>query len=166
MGMAHFTSGKRGYVMYTNADGHLPIPIENSILYRILTLEDTYRASEEYQDMYSQKDDLSWFRDVTLALQQRALREAGFGVEWGIGVSEKAGLMSLWSARGALAGNPLYNQLTVYQRKDRSREGSLRNGDLAPAVTLYTQNHEPVDFLDYMSQFGDKPVFIIAGSVS
>lgn len=65
--MAHYTSGKKGYYEYNTPngeqiEGHVNIPKEKLI--EILKLEDQYRASKEYQDKYSKKDDLQWYETI------------------------------------------------------------------------------------------------------
>jgi hypothetical protein len=59
MGMAHFTSGKNGFDYWTTNKNRVSVPFDK--LVEILKLEDQYRASQEYQDKYSEKDDLQWY---------------------------------------------------------------------------------------------------------
>lgn len=71
MGMAHFTSGKSGYDYYSyqkrirsNPNAFTDVLISRDKLIEILTLEDKYRASKEYQDKYNEKDDLQWYENA------------------------------------------------------------------------------------------------------
>jgi len=164
MGMLHFTSGKSGYMYYGTSMPAVRIRIPREKLMEILKLEDTYRASREYQDMYSKKDDLAWFKEVTIEIQKRALLETGLEIE-----NLQQGLDALWRARGDFHSDPAINQLTVYQRKDRSRAGSMFDGCLVPNVPLQTFDGTFTDLKTYCnSNFKnpDLPLFLISGSVS
>jgi len=77
----------------------------------------------------------------------------------------------LWSSRGHYADDPAFNELTVYQRKDRSRAGTLRAGDKMPNVPLNDRDGTQVSLSDYYdslqsSHEPNRPLFIIADSVS
>jgi len=161
MGMMHYTSGKNGYEYYQ------PRPncfrMGKGKLIEVLTLEEHYRSSEEYQLKYSQKDDLGWFRDVTIEIQKRALLESGFGED-----ELDNGLQALWSARGRFSDDPEANSITVYQQKDRSQRGALYDDSDMPNVPLVTLDGEKTDLVTYCGSLKnpDLPLFLIGGSVS
>jgi len=71
--MRHFTSGKDGFDYY--ASDHL---IPKEYLIPIMRREDELRASPEYQAKYTEKDELQWFRDVTLEIQTKAIEESNY----------------------------------------------------------------------------------------
>jgi len=162
MGMMHFTSGKNGYEYHHGSNPpHIRIPKEKLI--EVLKLEDIYRSSPEYQAKYSQKDELSWYRDVTIELQKRALLETGLDES-----DITTGLSELWDARGRWQNDPEINQLTVYQRKDRSVRGILWKDSEVPNVPLYTMSLELTSMSKYCASVKDPqlPMFLIGGSVS
>jgi len=164
MGMMHSTSGKNGYTYYTNPYGDaVGCLIPKDKLIQIMKLEDTYRSSEEFQQKYSEKDDLAWFRDVTIEIQKRAILFSGFDE----GRIEE-GLKALWMARGVYAEDEEINQLTVYQRKDRSRAGNLINGSPMPNVPLQTLLGTVTDLKTYCANLKqpELPLFIISGSIT
>jgi len=80
-------------------------------------------------------------------------------------------LASLWSLRSECAKDPNLSNITVYQRHDRSTEGCLYKGLVAPDVSLSDRSGNEFSFYDYISklneQAGEKrPIFVIAGSVT
>jgi len=167
MGMMHFTSGKNGYEYWrphgVEDSSEKRVRIPKAKLIEVLELEDKYRSSPEYQAKYSEKDELSWYRDVTLEIQKRALLETGLNEdEISIGLSE------LWEARGRWQWDPEVNQLTVYQRKDRSRRGELYESSDVPEVSLATMSHELTSLHAYCASVTNPhlPMFLIGGSVS
>jgi hypothetical protein len=129
----------------------------------ILIREDELRASTEYQEKYNQQDDLTWFRDVTREIQMRALRENGIIEE-----ELNTALVVLNNARFDYKDDPEMNQLTVYQRLDRSREGSLKEQHKLPNVRLVDEEGKTVMLADIeaKSASNGKALAIIAGSVS
>jgi len=156
MGMMHFTSGKNGYEYWDHNEARFRIPREKLI--EILKLEDKYRSSAEYQNKYSEKDELSWYRDVTVEIQTRALRETGLKPH-----EIPTGLLELWSARGRFDDDPDVNSLTVYQRKDRSRRGNLYQDSPAPNVPLYSMDLKLTSLHGYCSSVKNPelPMFLI-----
>jgi len=160
MGMAHFSSGKNGFEYWTFNSSKVGIPFEK--LEEILKLEDKYRASKEYQDKYSEKDDLQWYEDVTLGLQRRVLIETGLfehgmDEEWddeakaskpmspeALGKKNekmmKNALQALWATRGNYQGRPELMKLSVYAREDRSRMGTLTSAMPMPDAKLSDRN--------------------------
>lgn len=69
----------------------------------------------QYHKTISERDDLAWIRDVTLLLQKKVLAEFGY--------NDEPGLRALHNARAQYLDDEEMNKLTVYQRRDRSREG-------------------------------------------
>jgi len=127
MGMFHSTSGKSGFAPYEIATN---FTIEKSLLQKILMREDELRASDQYQEEWSQSDDLSWMRDVAVKIQKRALEE--------FGITDPKGLIVLQNARFKYKDDSSMNKLTIYMREDRSRKGDLQYLDEAPNAKLYT----------------------------
>jgi len=159
----HMTSGKAGYNLYSDQPRIKLFHIPKEQLIEILRNEDQLRSSKEYQDKYSEKDSLAWFRDVTLEIQTKALLNSGISRE-----NLAVVLPELWSARGEYLYDPDVNTLTVYQRKDRSKDGTLYPGCTMPNASLWTMTGEITNLQKYISSFKnpDLPLFIIAGSVS
>jgi len=159
MGMLHSTSGKSFHELF-NAPSKYQIPRDQ--MKRILIREDILRASNEIQEEYSMRDDLAWFRDVTENLQRRALQEEG------VAPSDVAeALITLHNARRVYQSDSEMNQLTVYQRLDRSRAGDLSEGEMCPDAALATLSGEPTSLLAYIATLPtDMPLFIFAGSAS
>jgi hypothetical protein len=159
MGMFHSTSGKRGYGFYY-VDGHITrIPKET--LKKMLQREEELRKSKEYHETISQHDDLKWIRDVTVKLQKQVLREFGYDT--------KLGRRTLNNARFQYLDDPEMNNITVYQRMDRSREGDLKNGYAVPNVKLSTMSGETVmlhDYIEKMQSGSDRLLVITAGSIT
>ena len=78
-------------------------------------------------------------------------------------------LKALHNARWQMRDDPELNALTVYQRQDRSRRGSLRVGDAAPDVPLLRPTPtgaetEPASVLSMMRP--QRPLVLVCGSVS
>jgi len=84
--------------------------------------EEELRMSEEIQQKYTESDDLAHLRDVTLALQKQAI------IESGITLPMSDALNILHSARFVHQHDPDMNNITIYQRMDRSREGNVEMG--------------------------------------
>jgi len=131
----------------------------------ILILEDELRASEHWQNQYSCSDNLKWFKSVTHQIQSRALIDNGFE-----DVLER-GINALNRARYEYRDDPSMNKLTVYMRHDRSKMGHLQPGDPVPNVPLLTIDGKSIKFHDYINSLKssngkDKPLFVIAGSIS
>eukprot|EP00035_Acanthoeca_spectabilis_P027279 m.466002 g.466002 ORF g.466002 m.466002 type:complete len:200 (-) comp24808_c0_seq1:614-1213(-) len=106
--------------------------------------------------------------DTTTRLQEEALT-AVLGqarlLELG-GVSEA--LIALHNTRFAWQADPEVNQLTVYQRQDKSTHGNLSPGDPAPDTALLRLN--PDATTDSTSvralERPDRPLVLICGSIS
>jgi len=173
MGMAHYTSGKNGY--FVNHFGS-HIRFSNEQKGELLRDEQRLRDSDRYQELYSRKDDLMWFRDVTIMLQLECLQEIIEDIRNisqlnSPGEAEDRALKSLWSLRSDCREDPNLSNVTVYQKHDRSREGTLTKGVVAPDATLADRDGNKFSFYDHISklneQAGEKrPIFVIAGSVS
>jgi len=169
--MAHFTAGKKGLNLYEPRYYQTDQKIPKNLLIQMYTLEDQYRSSEHYQDLYSLKDDLGWFRDITVGLQIKVLMATGFLDRRGGEEETKRALDQYWAQRGIYSDDPDINQLTVYHRKDRSRAGSLKQHDIVPCVKLADRSGKEFTLYDYYEQLQlqstqDRYLFIISGSVS
>jgi len=160
MGMYHSSSGKAGFDYYASPSPSSNIPIDT--MRDILIREDELRASQTWQDEYSKEDNLRWFEEVTYRIQLQALMDNG--------ISEgrlNVGICALKSARFMYKDDPDMNQLTVYMRHDRSRKGSLQQGDDTPNVPLHTIEGTPIMLHDYIKNLNSKkPLFVMAGSLS
>ncbi|KAL6074288.1 hypothetical protein QOT17_004319 [Balamuthia mandrillaris] len=176
--MYHSTSGKCGFDYYhyegcpLNADGSYRLHIPREQLINILKLEEQYRFSEEYQQMYTEAgDSLDRLEEITEELQRRALQENGIAIE-----DHEAGkngqipnaLKAYRSIRGRLRHDEEISQLVVYMREDRSKRGTLAKGDIAPDAELLTLDGEETTLYSIMEQRVDntRPLVILAGSVS
>jgi len=118
--------------------------------------EDKLRASDRYQNMYSEKEQLDWYRVVTKKIQLEALSSQNL---------DESYLFDLNSARQLYQNDPEVNKLTVYMRHDRSTRGHLREGDDAPDVPLLDLDLNPCRFADHLAT-RTKPLFLIAGSIT
>jgi len=155
MGMYHSTSGKRGFEPYQMpTDFH----IDKEVLRRVLIREDELRSSEEYQQEWTQNDDLTWIRDVTMRIQERALAEHG--------ITDPRGFTVLRNARFKYKDDPTMNCLTVYMRQDRSKKGDLRSGDEIPNSPLCTLEGISITLHEYIKQLPNLPLIILAGSIT
>jgi len=176
MGMYHSTSGKVGYQYHRQpVDFHIP----RYLMKKILIHEDKLRASPEVQALYSQSDDLGWIRDVTLQVQNLALKEYG--------ITDPKGLIALNNARFEYLDDPEMNNLTVYQRMDNSRQGKLLDGAILPDVPLATLDGKEVTLYQYLDMLyakrtseeecegsdasegfppAQRPILVTAGSIS
>jgi len=77
--------------------------------------------------------------------------------------------MALNYARHQYRDDPEMNNITVYQRRDRSREGFLGVGYALPHVVLSTLDGEEISLHDYIKKIqGDsgRPLVITAGSIT
>jgi len=155
MGMYHSTSGKRGFEPYQISTDFY---IEKEVLRSILIREDELRSSEEYQQEWTQNDDLTWIRDVAIRIQQRALAEHG--------ITDTRGLTVLQNARFKYKDDPTMNSLTVYMREDRSKKGNLRSGDEIPDSPLFTLEGISTTLHKYIKQLPNLPLIILSGSIT
>jgi len=160
MGMLHSSSGKRHFELYHEPTNY---KIPKGVMKAILIREDQLRASAEYQAKYNEDDDLSHFREVTRELQLQALREVGI-----VDAELLDALVVLNNARFDYKDDPEMNQLTVYQRLDRSRQGTLKNESKLPNVPLIDEEGKSVMFADIEAESAaqGKALAIIAGSVN
>lgn len=163
MGMFHPTSGKLGYDYYWYPTQY---QISKEKLIDILKREDELRASEQYQNKYSEQDRLFWFMNVTDEIQTQALRENGVAEE-----NMNDALVVLRNARWEYRNDPEVNRLTIYMREDNSRAGNLKEGDPIPNVPLMTRKFKPTTLESYCMKkqtvLGKiRPIVVCAGSVS
>jgi len=168
MGMGHFTSGKSGYKYWglPCSPNEMSVRIPPEKLATILLLEERYRASQEYQDKYSERDDLEWFETVTIELQRRVLVETGvldypdrddetkFNTDFSPQNLEnerviEAALLTLWGARSQYANNDSLNKLVVYSREDKSGAGVLVAGSPMPNVRISDRSGNITRMSDY-----------------
>lgn len=157
MGMYHSTSGKSGYGYYGSPHARV---IPRLVMKQILQREEELRFSQDYHNTISQRDDLKWIREVTLKLQKSVLAEFGY--------DDAKGLLALHNARGKYLDDPEMNQITVYQRMDRSRKGDLKRGMSLPDVKLSTLDGKIITLHEFINSRKDpnKPIVITAGSIT
>ena len=189
MGMFHSTSGKFGFEPYIVRSR---AKLSRTELLNIMTEEDKLRASSKTQEAYSlalntynwkdiqvaikKRDDssqalsfnrdmdkvLEHLADITTSLQEQAIRSfisEDKLIEVGIGEY----LKTLRNARFEYRNDDEMNNITVYQRFDKSQRGTHGVGDLAPNVSLYDGENKPIDLL---SLANGKPLVLICGSIS
>lgn len=164
MGMFHSTSGKCGFEPYAAPTS---CAIDKEVLIRTLQREEELRNCQETQEAYTQalhNQDLAQLATITEQLQCRALTETGVLTQYPSHLHVKQALIALHNARFEYAHDPTVNDLTVYQRRDRSRRGALRLGDTAPDVPLFTIKVEPTSLAKYDSW--NKPLVLVVGSAS
>jgi len=125
----------------------------------VLRAEAAARLSDETQAAYGAaeaREDTDWL-EVTAALQQRLLREAGVPVE--------RMAAALWLLRSAAALFPHEAELAaipLHVRHNRARQGSLVVGDAAPDVPLHPlADAAPISLL---AACADAPTLLVAGS--
>ena len=187
--MYHSTSGKLGFTPHAvplRGKEFIPV-ITKSQMRRILLEENRLRLSRSYQAQITQTGYvLADLHRVTLGIQRLAIKHA-LGTDviarftaHANATAEAAGrhfskfqtpvmdnlLTQLHNARYAYRNDPDMNALTVYQRFDRSRPGSLKTGDAAPDVTvvdLTTGEERPL--LSYLPD-KEEPLVLVCGSVS
>lgn len=181
--MMHSTSGKRGYEPYVREPFILEAHdvISRDEMREILLAEERLRAGAEYQAAIDGTGyDLAKLSAVTREVQLRALREVLGEARVPPGDRDGAGsdatadvlLGQLHGARQKYRGDPTMNQITVYQRHDRSRAGSLRVGHAAPDVSVVdAATGLPRQLLSFMQSRGGgsastKPLVLLCGSLS
>jgi len=155
--MYHSTSGKRGFLPYI-VDTMLQI--EPSQMKKIFEREEELRMGTEYHDKISEKDDVKWIRDVTVALQEQVLAEFGYGKEY---------LVVLRNARYQYRNDPEMNQITVYQRCDRSKDGDIEHGGYYPNITNLFRldgSNVSLDLFIFEQANPAEHVLILAGSIT
>jgi len=189
--MFHSTSGKYGFephVVQTLAQ------FTREELIKVLIEEDSLRASQEIQDQYTNAlmnfdwttDDVEHYKnsqsqmfkdkmeivlerlaDITTQLQETSIwRHIPKEKINSLGIQEC--LKVLRNARFQFQDDPEINQLTVYQRSDRSRKGNLMIGSQAPNILLNVindkmSNNSEVELLSLQQ---GKPLVLMCGSVS
>jgi len=162
MGMYHSTSGKYGFQPHWKPS-FLTIPKWQ--LKKIMMREEELRMSEEIQQKYTDSDNLEHLRNVTINLQRRALLENGI-----IEDQMEEALNVLHNARFMYQHDPDMNNITIYQRKDRSREGNVEMGlPIKEDITVYDLESKQVNLHQYVKDLvanDPLPVIIFAGSVS
>jgi len=163
--MYHSTSGKKGFRAYQQPWEPPFLVIPKTQMKLILQREEELRASLEIQNQYTESDDLAHLRDVTIELQKRALRENGIKEE-----HLQQALNILHSARFTYQHDPEMNNITIYQRKDRSREGNVQMGlPIFDDIVVYNLEGKPVvlkRYIDELLSQNPLPVLIFSGSVS
>jgi len=126
--------------------------------------EEELRMSEEIQQKYTESDDLAHLRDVTLALQKQAI------IESGITLPMSDALNIIHSARFVHQHDPDMNNITIYQRMDRSREGNVEMGlKIFDDIYVYDLDSNRINLKKYITDLLAKeplPIVIFAGSVS
>jgi len=159
--MFHSTSGKSGYQLHWEPTFHT---ISKEILKKIMIREEELRMSEEIQNKYTESDDLTHLRDVTLALQKQAI------IESGVTIPMSDALNILHNARFLYQHDPTMNSITIYQRMDRSREGKVQMGcKIFEDIYVYDLESNRINLQKYITDLLAKeplPIIIFAGSVT
>lgn len=126
---------------------------------QMLQREEELRMSPEYHEEISQRDTLQNIRDVTMSLQDRVLREFGYGENF---------IMAFNRAREQYLFDPEMNKITVYQRQDRSRKGDLFSGSELPDAELTTLDGKSISLHNYINQIqgNSRPLVLTAGSIT
>jgi len=156
--MFHSTSGKRGFDPYHSET--FGFKIGRSDMKKILEREEELRMGMEYQEKISEKDDLEWIRSVTMELQIRVLNEFGFTERY---------LRSLNNARFSYKNDPEMNNITVYQRCDKSRRGDIRREGCCPNIEdLYRLNGSTTSLKEFLDEqlVSANQTLILAGSIT
>lgn len=165
MGMYHSTSGKCGYAGYS-----LPcsVKLTKSQIRALLTREEELRQHGETQAAYSADDTCEHIRDVTVALQKRAIAETlPSGLVRDTGMETLLVAMHNLRFDPTVAQDPELNAITVYQRMDLSHPGSVKNGCKLPDATLVTvSDGTTVSLHDLVGMESKTPTVIVAGSAS
>lgn len=165
MGMYHSTSGKAGYAGYQIPCAY-KFKLEDAVA--VLTAEDLLRASPLTQDAYSQKEDFEWLKKVTVDCQVAAINKVVPGAIEEHGVETMLTALHNLRFDPRIAGDPRYNQLTVYQRCDKSHPGTVVEGGALADAPMTTSSGEEVSFVEYLDreEFRGRPVVVVAGSGS
>ena len=172
MGMMHSTSGKRGYEPFVREWFMLDASetISRDEMCAVLRAEDRLRAGADYQTAIDGTAyDLEKLSAVTKEVQLRAIREVLGEERVPPGVSDGRAadvlLSQLHGARHQYRHDPSMNRLTVYQRHDRSRAGTLRVGSAAPDVSIVdASTGQPRQLLSYLAH--GRPLVLLCGSLS
>jgi hypothetical protein len=157
-------SGKDGWLPYQGS-GHAVYHFYNAnktLLKRVLVKETELRLSQSWQAEYSKHDTLEWAIEVTIRLQKEALVACGLA-------PTQHSLDQLHRSRHYLRKDKSM-QLSIPQLFDRSRQGDLHNGALAPDASVHTMDGSAVQLLAFIRSLQPAntplPVLILAGSVS
>lgn len=148
--------------------------ISDGILRSMLRREAELRLAPETQAAYHEAeargdDNYSWM-EVTTTLQQRVVKEFGFGTGPG---ADGAGASTEVSAEAALgelrAAAPRHQDVAFWQKlvQAKAKRGQLRAGDTIPAVELRTfeVDGEDVRILELVPSDG-RPLAVVALSYS
>ena len=197
MGMYHSTSGKLGFTAHAvplrGTPGDIPL-ITRAQMKAILAAENRLRLGDDYQQRITDTNYvLSDLHAVTLRLQRDAIKEV-LGSDVAVRLLAQAHasaesdgrkfdkfrhpimdhlLTQLHNARYEYKDDPEMNAITVYQRFDRSRRGTLRKGDAAPNVDVIDlASGEARPLLSYLPQPQEEEaqacdgLVLVCGSVS
>ena len=190
MGMYHSTSGKLGFTPYAvrlpQNNHNIPV-ITRDQMRLIMINENRLRLSAPYQQAITDSGYvLQDLHRVTLNIQRTAIKQvlgtdviARFQRAATEAAEAKGGpaydkfrhgvmdnlLTQLHNARYQYRDDPEMNKLTVYQKFDRSRPGTLQRGDAAPDVDVVDlasgQRRALLSYLD-----AERPLVLVCGSVS
>ena len=159
--MTHSTSGKRGFNLFYKYTNYM---IPRDVMMQILTKEDAYRFSEEYQQRYTDcGDDIDAIEAITFDIQSRALADCG--------ITSPEGLTVLHNMRHDYADDTEMLNLAVYARHDHCFKSPT-----APAnVLIHDLTGAPVQLFDFFRQLDTRanldnqthtPVVLVAGSLT
>jgi hypothetical protein len=94
--------------------------------------------------------------EIVEELQRQACRE--------FGLSEDVGLMALRQAHVLLPDDPEVDEISLYRKYNRCRDGSSKVSDRPPNVNLLHFQSQNCVSLDSLLMEGNNPVVIFAGS--
>lgn len=159
MGMAHFTSGRRGYEDY---DGNVVgIAVAEDTVKAMLKRENELRLSVEVQNAYQvaiKNEGFEGFISVTEDLQRRVASEFEFEHEQGLQILRCAHL---------LISKAEASELSIYRKYNRLRDGWLVVGSPAPQVeTIFSLDGAPIEGGLLGLREGEKPLVLISASVT
>lgn len=131
--------------------------IDRDTLKSMVRREQELRTCEETQQKYSEaeRQETTDWMEVTIALQEQVIRE--FQIEdiaWG--------LYQLRRACDQYPDDADFINIPLYHKYQRSRQGSLREGDACPDMPLHHLNKEMVSLLSLVRP--GRPLCIFAGS--
>jgi len=133
--------------------------LHKDILKQLLIRENELRLCKEIQQEYAEAErrtDTNWMI-VTEKLQLKVLQE--FGI-----TNTDEGLYALRTAALAFPDDPEICNIQLYVKYNRTRKGTLIQGDLAPNVTLHKLDNSFINLLQCVRK--GIPLVVIGGSYS
>lgn len=169
MGMTHVTSGRVGYVDYSDLsllrDSYqVEMTAPRELILQMLIRENELRLAPQTQANYKrrmQEYGFSGFVMVTEDLQKQVAREFHLKEEEGIKILRCAPYLVT-----SPQDQEEIKNISLYRKYNRINDGILSKGDSAPNVTLFQTTGEIIPNGLFSFKSTSKPLILIAGSIT